>query len=170
MNGRNIIWRQRLPAIDTRHLSREAVPTCLIDILNGPPIVAQEVPITATAPLACLAPSQRIGWTACCFDPLATNVRSRWHFRRSWTGLLMAFIGDYSAGFQDQLQPPHIGDVLKRIGLDHNQVGELTHLDLCPVRPQRRTVRQRGVWPQPAFATALRRRGPTAPSRAVRLP
>src|SRR5207302_2331046 len=31
----------------------------------------------------------------------------------------------YSAFFQDQLQMPHIGDVLERIGPDHNQVGEL---------------------------------------------
>src|SRR6516162_6392048 len=30
--------------------------------------------------------------------------------------------------FQDQLQSPYIGDVLKRIGGDHNQVGELAHL------------------------------------------
>jgi hypothetical protein len=31
--------------------------------------------------------------------------------------------------FQDQLQAPYIGDVLERIGGDHNQVGELARLD-----------------------------------------
>ena len=37
----------------------------------------------------------------------------------------LARIRDDAAFFQDQLQLPHIGDVLKRIGPDHNQVGEL---------------------------------------------
>ena len=40
----------------------------------------------------------------------------------------MALIRYYSALFQDQLQTPHIGDVLERIGPDHNQVGELARL------------------------------------------
>ena len=40
----------------------------------------------------------------------------------------MALIRYYSAFFQDQLQTPHVGDVLERIGADHNQVGELAHL------------------------------------------
>jgi len=37
----------------------------------------------------------------------------------------MALVRYYSAFFQDQLQTPHIGDVLERIGPDHNQVGKL---------------------------------------------
>ena len=41
----------------------------------------------------------------------------------------MPFVRYYSALFQDQLQAAHIGDVLERIGADHNQVGELAHLN-----------------------------------------
>ena len=37
----------------------------------------------------------------------------------------MALVRYYSAFFQDQLQTPHIGDVLERIGPDHHQVGKL---------------------------------------------
>ena len=40
----------------------------------------------------------------------------------------MALVRYHSALFQDQLQLPHIGDVLERIGADHDQVGELAHL------------------------------------------
>jgi hypothetical protein len=40
----------------------------------------------------------------------------------------MPLVRYYSALFQDQLQPPYIGDVVERIGSDHNQVGELAHL------------------------------------------
>src|SRR5262249_31758688 len=40
----------------------------------------------------------------------------------------MPLVRYYSALFQDQLQSPYIGDVLKRIGGDHNQVGDLAHL------------------------------------------
>jgi peptide/nickel transport system substrate-binding protein len=40
-----------------------------------------------------------------------------------------------AALFQDQLQAPHIGDVLKRIGADHNQVGELAHLHILGTGP-----------------------------------
>src|SRR6516164_5384992 len=40
----------------------------------------------------------------------------------------MPLVRHYSALFQDQLQAPYIGDVLERIGPDHNQVGELAHL------------------------------------------
>ena len=40
----------------------------------------------------------------------------------------MALVRHYSALFQDQLQAPYIGDVLERIGGDHNQVGELARL------------------------------------------
>jgi hypothetical protein len=43
----------------------------------------------------------------------------------------MALVRHDSALFQDQLQAPYIGDVLERIGGDHNQVGELAHLH-CP--------------------------------------
>ena len=39
-----------------------------------------------------------------------------------------------SAFFQDQLQMPHIGDVLERIGPDHNQVGELAHLHRVQIK------------------------------------
>ena len=37
----------------------------------------------------------------------------------------MALVRYYSAVFQDQLQTPYIGDVLERVGPDHNQVGKL---------------------------------------------
>ena len=40
----------------------------------------------------------------------------------------MSLVRYYSALFQDQLQAPYIGDVLKRIGGDHNKVGELARL------------------------------------------
>ena len=40
----------------------------------------------------------------------------------------MALVRHYPAFFQDQLQTPHIGDVLKRIFPDHDQVGELARL------------------------------------------
>ena len=51
------------------------------------------------------------------------------HFLRSGNrSTQMPLVRYYSAFFQDQLQTPHIGDVLKRIGGDHNQVGDLAHL------------------------------------------
>ena len=40
----------------------------------------------------------------------------------------MALVRYYSAFFQDQLQTPHIGDVVERIGRDHDQVGKLPRL------------------------------------------
>ena len=51
------------------------------------------------------------------------------HFLRSWNrSTQMPLVRYYSALFQDQLQAPYIGDVLQRIGGDHNQVGELARL------------------------------------------
>src|SRR5580704_18749487 len=48
---------------------------------------------------------------------------------RSWDrSTQMPLVRYYSALFQDQLQAPYIGDVLERIGGDHNQVGELACL------------------------------------------
>src|SRR5205814_5176605 len=41
----------------------------------------------------------------------------------------LALIRDDAAFFQDELKLPHIGDVLERIGADHNQVGKLAHLN-----------------------------------------
>jgi hypothetical protein len=35
----------------------------------------------------------------------------------------MPLVRYYSTLFQDQLQAPYIGDVLERIGGDHNQIG-----------------------------------------------
>ena len=40
----------------------------------------------------------------------------------------MPLVRHDAALFEDQLQSPYIGDVLERIGGDHNQVGELAHL------------------------------------------
>src|ERR1700730_10948699 len=54
---------------------------------------------------------------------------SQGHFLRSWNrSTQMPLVRYYSALFQDQLQAPYIGDVLERIGGDHNQVGELARL------------------------------------------
>ena len=48
---------------------------------------------------------------------------------RSWNRTTyVALVRYHSALFQDQLQTPYVGDVLERIGADHNQVGELAHL------------------------------------------
>ena len=40
----------------------------------------------------------------------------------------MPLVRHDAALFQDQLQAPYIGDVVKRIRRDHNQVGELARL------------------------------------------
>src|SRR6516165_4659955 len=48
---------------------------------------------------------------------------------RSWNRTTyVALVRYQSPLFQDQLQTPHVGDVLERIGADNNQVGELAHL------------------------------------------
>jgi hypothetical protein len=39
----------------------------------------------------------------------------------------MSFVGYHPAVFQDQPQVAHIGDVLERIGADHNEIGDLDH-------------------------------------------
>jgi hypothetical protein len=60
----------------------------------------------------------------------------------------MALIRYYSAFFQDQLQTPHIGDVLERIGPDHNKVGELriafAQILVCWSSPTTKCVRRWG--------------------------
>src|SRR5215831_7637742 len=57
------------------------------------------------------------------------TARSKTYFLRSWSrSTQMPLVRHDAALFQDQLQEPYIGDVLERIGPDHNQVGELPHL------------------------------------------
>src|SRR6516165_1510412 len=60
----------------------------------------------------------------------------------------MALVRYYSAFFQDQLQAPYIGDVLERIGGDHNQVGELAHLHRAQLGPDaaHRSAMARGCY------------------------
>ena len=59
---------------------------------------------------------------------LATTARSKWHFLRSGNrATQIALVRYYSAFFQDQLETPQIGDVLKRLGPDHNQAASLTN-------------------------------------------
>ena len=72
----------------------------------------------------------------------------------------MPLVRHDAALFQDQLQAPYIGDVLERVGGDHNQVGELVHLHCA----------QFGADAAHLSATAWRRREPTASSLAARPP
>ena len=54
----------------------------------------------------------------------SSSVKSA--FLRLWNrSTQMSLVRHDAALFQDQLQSPYVGDVLERIGPDHNQVGKL---------------------------------------------
>ena len=89
---------------------------------------------------------------------------------RSWNRAThMALIRYYSAFFQDQLQTPHIGDVLERIGPDHNQVGELAHLHRAQFGPDAAhfSAMARGRYQRPPRRRAVANPQPHLEKRGV---
>ena len=75
----------------------------------------------------------------------------------------MALVRYNSAFFQDQLQTPHIGDVLERIGCDHNQVGELARLHRAQLSPI--SLAGANAKPKEAASSAVNNANEEQPSR-----
>src|SRR5215831_17234099 len=100
------------------------------------------------------------------------TARSKTYFLRSWNrSTQMPLVRHDAALFQHQLQAPYIGDVLERIGGDHNQVGdELAQLHCAQFDADAAHL---SAMARGRYQLLPRRRAvanPTAPSRAARPP
>src|SRR5215469_12797000 len=108
------------------------------------------------------------------------KARFLWLWNRSTQ---MPLVRHDAALFQDQLQTPDIGDVLERIGPDHNQVGELARLHraqfggdaahlsaMARGRYQRLPRRRPVATHSPISSSAASLRGPMSEPNAIRTP
>jgi hypothetical protein len=117
-------------------------------------------------------------------DPAGEQVGLKAATFRSWNrATYVALVRYHAALFQDQLQTPHVGDVLERIGADHNQVGELAHLHsaqfgadaahrggMARSRYQRLPWRRAVTNPQPISSSAASLRGRMSEPNAILTP